>query len=34
VAGIHGVHVIGLGNMGPVRSVVEGAGLFPRPGAA
>lgn len=34
IAGIHGVHLMGLGRTDPLRRVVEGAGLFPRPLAA
>jgi methylenetetrahydrofolate reductase (NADPH) len=32
VPGIAGIHVMGLGRMEPVRRVIEGAGLLPRPG--
>ena len=31
VAGIAGIHVISLGHMNPVRSVIEASGLLPRP---
>lgn len=31
IAGVAGVHVMGLGREEPVRHVIEGAGLFPRP---
>ena len=31
IQGIAGIHVMGLGKMGPVRRVVESAGLLPRP---
>jgi methylenetetrahydrofolate reductase (NADPH) len=31
IAGIAGIHLMGMGNDDGVRSVVEGAGLFPRP---
>ena len=34
IAGTHGVHLMGLGRTDPLRRVVEGAGLFPRPVAA
>jgi methylenetetrahydrofolate reductase (NADH) len=34
IQGIAGIHVMGLGRMGPVRHVVESAGLMPRPGLA
>jgi 5,10-methylenetetrahydrofolate reductase len=34
VQGIAGIHVMGLGKLEPVRRVIEGAGLFPRPAAA
>jgi 5,10-methylenetetrahydrofolate reductase len=33
VKGLAGVHVMGLGNMEPVRRAIEAAGLLPRPGA-
>jgi methylenetetrahydrofolate reductase (NADPH) len=32
IPGIAGIHVMGLGRMEPVRRVIEGAGLLPRPG--
>jgi methylenetetrahydrofolate reductase (NADPH) len=32
IQGIAGVHVMGLGRMDPVRHVIDGAGLLPRPG--
>jgi hypothetical protein len=28
---VAGIHVMGLGRMEPVRKVIEGAGLLPRP---
>ena len=31
IQGVAGIHVMGLGKMGPVRRVVESAGLLPRP---
>lgn len=31
IQGIAGIHVMGLGHMGPVRRVIEAAGLLPRP---
>jgi 5,10-methylenetetrahydrofolate reductase len=31
IQGIAGIHVMGLGRMEPVRRVIEGAGLLPRP---
>lgn len=31
VDGVAGIHVMGLGRMEPVRGVIEGAGLLPRP---
>jgi len=31
IQGVAGIHVMGLGRMGPVRRVIEGAGLLPRP---
>lgn len=31
IPGIAGIHVMGLGRMDPVRSVIEAAGLLPRP---
>lgn len=34
IQGIAGIHVTGLGWMDPVRHVIEGAGLVPRPGLA
>ena len=34
IQGVAGIHVMGLGRMGPVRRVVEGAGLLPRPASA
>ena len=34
IQGIAGIHVMGLGRMEPVRRVIEGAGLLPRPAAA
>jgi methylenetetrahydrofolate reductase (NADPH) len=34
IQGIAGIHVMGLGQMGPVRRVIEAAGLLPRPTAA
>jgi len=34
VSGVAGIHVMGLGKMGPVRRVIEGAGLVPRPAIA
>jgi methylenetetrahydrofolate reductase (NADPH) len=34
IKGIAGLHVMGLGRMDPVRHVIEGAGLVPRPGLA
>lgn len=34
IQGIAGIHVMGLGRMGPVRHVIEAAGLMPRPGLA
>jgi methylenetetrahydrofolate reductase (NADH) len=33
IQGIAGIHVMGLGQMGPVRRVIEAAGLLPRPTA-
>jgi methylenetetrahydrofolate reductase (NADPH) len=33
IQGIAGIHVMGLGHMEPVRRVVEGSGLMPRPAA-
>jgi 5,10-methylenetetrahydrofolate reductase len=33
IQGIAGIHVMGLGQMGPVRRVIEAAGLLPRPAA-
>ena len=33
IQGIAGIHVMGLGKMDPVRRVIEGAGLLPRPAA-
>jgi 5,10-methylenetetrahydrofolate reductase len=32
IPGISGIHVMGLGQMDPVRHVIEAAGLLPRPG--
>jgi 5,10-methylenetetrahydrofolate reductase len=32
IQGIAGIHLMGLGRMDPVRHVIEGAGLLPRPG--
>ncbi len=34
IKGIAGCHVMGLGRMDPVRRVIEGAGLLPRPAVA
>jgi methylenetetrahydrofolate reductase (NADPH) len=34
VSGVAGIHVMALGKMGPVRRVIEGAGLLPRPALA
>jgi methylenetetrahydrofolate reductase (NADPH) len=31
IQGVAGIHVMGLGRMAPVRQVIEGAGLLPRP---
>lgn len=31
IQGVAGIHVMGLGQMGPVRRVIESAGLLPRP---
>jgi 5,10-methylenetetrahydrofolate reductase len=31
IQGVAGIHVMGLGRMEPVRKVIEGAGLLPRP---
>jgi 5,10-methylenetetrahydrofolate reductase len=31
IKGVAGIHVMGLGRMEPVRKVIEGAGLLPRP---
>jgi 5,10-methylenetetrahydrofolate reductase len=31
IEGVAGIHVMGLGRMEPVRKVIEGAGLLPRP---
>lgn len=34
IAGIAGIHVMGLGKMDPVRRVIQSAGLLPRPAVA
>ncbi|TMK84217.1 MAG: methylenetetrahydrofolate reductase [Actinobacteria bacterium] len=34
IPGIAGIHVMGLGQMGPVRRVIDAAGLVPRPAVA